>query len=35
VNYSRLTGDIADSPIVNDRGSKSQWQAAAGLAYTW
>lgn len=35
VNYSRLTGDIADSPLVDQRGKRSQWQLAAGLAYTW
>ena len=34
-NYSRLTGDIADSPLVDQRGRRSQWQLAAGLAYTW
>jgi outer membrane protein len=34
-SYSRLVGDIADSPIVDDRGSRSQWQAAVGLAYTF
>ncbi len=34
-NYSRLVGDIADSAIVVDRGSQSQWQLATGLAYTW
>ena len=33
--YSRLVGDIADSPIVDDRGSTSQWQAILGLAYTF
>ena len=33
--YSRLVGDIADSPIVDGRGSKSQWQAVLGLAYTF
>jgi len=33
-SYSHLVGDIADSPIV-DRGSRSQWQAALGLAYTF
>lgn len=33
--YSRLVGDIADSPIVDDRGSASQWQAVLGLAYTF
>ena len=34
-SYSRLVGDIADSPIVDDRGSASQWQAILGLAYTF
>jgi outer membrane scaffolding protein for murein synthesis (MipA/OmpV family) len=34
-SYSHLLGDIADSPIVDDRGSTSQWQAALGLAYTF
>ena len=34
-NYSRLTGDFKRSPIVSDRGSASQWLAAAGLAYSW
>ena len=34
-SYSRLVGDIADSPIVDGRGSESQWQAALGLAYTF
>lgn len=33
--YSRLTGDMKDSPIVSLRGSASQWLVAAGLAYTW
>ena len=33
-SYSRIVGSIADSPIV-DRGSRSQWQAAVGLAYTF
>ncbi len=34
-NYSRIVGDIADSSIVADRGSRSQWQLATGLAFTW
>ncbi len=34
-NYSRLVGDFADSPIVEDRGSASQWLSAVGLAYSW
>ena len=33
--YSRLVGDFKRSPIVSDRGSASQWLAAAGVAYTW
>jgi outer membrane scaffolding protein for murein synthesis (MipA/OmpV family) len=34
-SFSKLVGDIADSPIVDLRGSRSQWQAALGLAYTF
>ena len=34
-NFSRLTGDIADSPLVDQRGKRSQWQIAGGIAYTW
>ena len=34
-SYTRLTGDFADSPIVEDRGSPNQWLAAVGLAYTF
>ena len=34
-SFSRLVGEIADSPLVKDRGSASQWQAAIGLAYTF
>ncbi|MFL6829672.1 MAG: MipA/OmpV family protein [Sphingomicrobium sp.] len=33
--YSHLVGDFKDSPIVDDRGSASQWLGAVGLAYTW
>lgn len=33
--YTRLVGDFRRSPIVSQRGSASQWLAAAGLAYTW
>lgn len=33
--YSRLVGNIGRSPFVDDRGSKSQWQAVLGLAYTF
>jgi outer membrane scaffolding protein for murein synthesis (MipA/OmpV family) len=35
VEYSHLTGDSKDSPIVRIRGSASQWLLAAGAAYTW
>ena len=34
-SYKRLLGDIADSPIVADRGSKTQWFGAAGIGYSW
>ena len=34
-SYARLSGDFKRSPIVSDRGSASQWLAAAGLAYTF
>lgn len=34
-NYSRLVGDFKDSPLVEDRGSASQWLLATGLAYTF
>lgn len=34
-NYSRLVGDFADSPIVDDRGSASQWFGAVGVGYTF
>ena len=33
--YTKLSGDFADSPIVDDRGSSSLWFGALGLAYTW
>ena len=33
--YTRLVGDFADSPIVDDRGSANQWFGALGIAYTW
>jgi len=33
--YTHLVGDFADSPIVDDRGSASQWLGAFGVAYTW
>ena len=34
-NYTRLLGSAADSPIVRTAGSRGQWMAAAGLAYTF
>jgi outer membrane protein len=34
-SYSKLAGDFADSPIVDLRGSSSQWLAALGVAYTF
>jgi outer membrane scaffolding protein for murein synthesis (MipA/OmpV family) len=34
-SYKRLVGDIADSPIVADRGRRGQWFAAAGVGYSW
>ena len=33
--YKKLVGDIADSPIVDDRGSSSQWFGALGVGYTF
>jgi outer membrane protein len=35
VVYSRLLGDAADSPVVDDRGSKDQLFAGLGIAYSW
>ncbi len=34
-SYTKLTGDFADSPIVDLRGSSSQGLAALGVAYTF
>ena len=34
-SYKRLQGDFKDSPIVDDRGSASQWMGAIGIAYTF
>lgn len=34
-HYSKLRGDFKRSPLVDQRGSASQWFAAAGLAYTF
>ena len=33
--YTKLSGDFADSPIVDQRGSSSQWFGALGVAYTF
>ncbi len=34
-SYGHLAGDFANSPIVDDRGSRGQWLGAIGLAYSW
>lgn len=34
-SYSRLVGDFKDSPIVDDRGSASQWMGGVGIGYSW
>ncbi len=33
--FTKLTGDFKDSPIVDLRGSSTQWLAALGVAYTF
>ena len=35
VNYTRLLGSAADSPIVRTAGARGQWLAGVGLAYTF
>ncbi len=35
LNYERLVGDAANSPIVTMRGSPNQFSAALGLGYTF
>jgi MipA family protein len=35
ISYARLTGSAARTPITRLRGSRSQWLAGAGLAYTF
>ncbi len=35
VQYRRLVGDAADSPVVDDRGSADQWFGGIGVAYSW
>jgi len=34
-SYSKLAGDFKDSPIVDLRGSSTQWFGALGVAYTF
>jgi outer membrane scaffolding protein for murein synthesis (MipA/OmpV family) len=34
-SYKHLAGDFKDSPVVDIRGSASQWMGAIGLAYTF
>ncbi len=33
--YTRLLGDAADSPLVDDEGSANQFQGLVGLIYRW
>ena len=33
--YTRLLGDAADSPIVEERGNADQWIYGAGVLYGW
>ncbi|MCJ7421267.1 MipA/OmpV family protein [Sphingomicrobium astaxanthinifaciens] len=35
VSFTRLLGDAADSPLVADRGSASQWFGGGGIGYTF
>ncbi len=35
LNYQRLLGDFADSPLVALRGNPDQFSAGVGLAYTF
>jgi outer membrane scaffolding protein for murein synthesis (MipA/OmpV family) len=34
-SYKRLVGDYADSPLVANRGSRTQWFGAVGVGYTF
>ena len=34
-SYAKLSGDFKDAPIVDLRGSSSQWVGALGVAYTF
>lgn len=33
--YLRLRSDVADSPIVSERGDKNQWVYGAAIGYAW
>jgi outer membrane protein len=35
VRWQRLLSDVADSPIVRQRGDATQWIAGAGVVYMW
>jgi outer membrane protein len=35
VRYARLTGDAADSPVVDDRGDENQWIGGIAVGYIW
>lgn len=35
VNYTRLRGSAAETPITSIRGDRDQWMAGAGIAYTF
>ncbi len=35
LTYGRMVNDFADSPIVSQAGSRSQWLSAVGVAYTF
>ena len=35
VRYMRLLGDAANSPVVDNVGSKDQWVMGAGVLYSW
>ena len=35
VTYTKMLGSIADSPVISIAGSRDQWMAGVGLAYTF
>jgi outer membrane protein len=35
LEYERLVGDAANSPIVTQRGSRDQWQVGLGVTYSF